>query len=1473
MLVSLITLRKYRTLLLPEWKEGFFCIGEDEQDGPYFEVVGNGDGWRIDEVGGSRFLDEKPKVLESGSLLRVRIGHDLDLALLFVEDSDVHYARYATCKVADGTSFVVGSHEACDLVLRSGRVSERHCRLSYAGKTWTVEDLGSATGTFVDGQRVERAQLKPGSVVNVLNQKFIVLPGVLAFNAQYIDYHRLEGVLEVLRHVDVADKELLKAGDPVNYFHREPRFTNGVFEEDIVVNAPSARQVEQGREDALLTYGPAVTSSMAMLLGGLANPVMGAGMLAGSLLWPSLRSRKERKLAAADEAERQAQYEEYLQQVDRRLDELNRQQTEQLRRQNISPRSEVTALLQDSHALWNRRPEHDDFLDVRLGLGNMPVKADISFPEVSYDIEDPLVAKLRALQDKPRLLRDVPIVLSLSNFYSVGVTGERRLVMQYAASMICQLAMHVGYDDLKLCLLGELPGGLEMLRWLPHTWDDQQTVHLVAKDKDELSKLTPALDALLADHRTTQFKSEINASSQTVVFLITDTQLAQSGMVMRLLYDQQLDNVHVIALARRPRELPRRTNLVVGLRARGGRVLWQDEYGRQRMDFSLDEGLGRELGPLVRMMANTQLDIKLETARMPETVPFLDMFGMQDVSHLGIVNRWHHSNPMRSLAAPIGVSEDGNLCMLDLHERADGPHGLVAGTTGSGKSEMLMTYVLSMAVTYSPAEVAFVFIDYKGGDMAQAFETLPHTAGIITNLDGNEIHRSLLSIEAELTRRQRVFRDCQKKLGMRNLDIYAYQRLWREGKVGVPMQHLIIISDEFAELKTQEPEFLEQLIRAARIGRSLGVHLILATQKPGGVVDDQIWSNSNFHICLRVQNESDSRDVLKCEDAAHLSRPGSLYKQVGYGEVLVKVQSAWTGADYVPDGLSLPNCRVEVLDHMGSVLRREEYEQASAGARMPQLQAVVDHLGMLATKSGMHARRLWTQPLPAKISLAALREQYGGPGDPHVLNPLLGEMDDPARQRRLPVRVPLSSGRNAVIIGSTGSGKLMAIRTLMEDLLTTHTADDLRVYLLDCADDGLRAYLPAPQVADVITSEEVEKRQRLFMLLETEVRLRRRLLGAGDTDMPLGERLQQLGLPHIVVVLHHLVTLQGLVEDTEEQFRKLLADGPRCGVSFVATQERTSGLHFQLSQSFPSRYVLKLDLDDDYPMILGRTNGMKPGKPVGRGLLSDGELYEFQVATADQDPGELCASLAAAWTGISAEPIRVLPDRVTVDALLPECDKQDPLRIPVGYETETMRTSYLDLRSRFVHVVTGIEREASHTLCGIAELAHAAGIAVTALDPTGDLERVQGIEHVGRSELAAHVAAMFGHCAEVRALIDAGGAPTAEVRLVVIPDLSAVKLELDGERWEELTAILEKTRPEWGWRFVLGGAPDSIASQQYEEWFRQSVSRSDGIYLGRGMADQMLLQADRYLNAPIEYPDGYVIQAKRAVRVRFVQTD
>jgi S-DNA-T family DNA segregation ATPase FtsK/SpoIIIE len=276
------------------------------------------------------------------------------------------------------------------------------------------------------------------------------------------------------------------------------------------------------------------------------------------------------------------------------------------------------------------------------------------------------------------------------------------------------------------------------------------------------------------------------------------------------------------------------------------------------------------------------------------------------VNQLNIINRWRINDSTTSLRAEVGVGGDGDLMYLDLHEKFHGPHGLIAGMTGSGKSEFIITYILSMCINYSPDDVAFILIDYKGGVLAGAFENkannivLPHLAGTITNLDKAEMDRTLVSIDSELKRRQSVFNEARDKLGESTIDIYKYQRFYKDGRLEEAIPHLFIICDEFAELKSQQPDFMESLISTARIGRSLGVHLILATQKPSGVVNEQIWSNTKFRVCLKVQDASDSNEMLKRPDAASLKQTGRFYLQVGYDEYFALGQSAWCGAKYYP---------------------------------------------------------------------------------------------------------------------------------------------------------------------------------------------------------------------------------------------------------------------------------------------------------------------------------------------------------------------------------------------------------------------------------------------------------------------------------------------------------------------------------------------------------------------------------------------
>ena len=368
----------------------------------------------------------------------------------------------------------------------------------------------------------------------------------------------------------------------------------------------------------------------------------------------------------------------------------------------------------------------------------------------------------------------------------------------------------------------------------------------------------------------------------------------------------------------------------------GTRIL--SSNGEDSINFTYEEVSDEVASEIVLKLSPVYIDEVSLESELTKNISLFQLLNIVSVDDLNLKKRWEESEVYKSMAAPLGVKTKGEVVYLDLNEKHHGPHGLVAGTTGSGKSEILQSYILSMATFFHPYEVGFVIIDFKGGGMVNQFKDLPHLIGAITNIDGREITRSLLSIKAELRKRQELF----AKAEVNHVD--AYIKKYKAGEVDIPLPHLIIIVDEFAELKAEHPDFMKELISAARIGRSLGVHLILATQKPSGVVDDQIWSNSKFKLCLKVQNKEDSNEVIKRPLAAEIKEPGRAYLQVGNNEIFELFQSAYSGApaetdevdnkrEFTLNTVSLSGKRTPIF-----VQKREKSQHKS----LSQLEAIVE---------------------------------------------------------------------------------------------------------------------------------------------------------------------------------------------------------------------------------------------------------------------------------------------------------------------------------------------------------------------------------------------------------------------------------------------------------------------------------------------------------------------------------------------------
>jgi len=641
--------------------------------------------------------------------------------------------------------------------------------------------------------------------------------------------------------------------------------------------------------------------------------------------------------------------------------------------------------------LWERRPEDADFLSVRLGLGSLPSTVVVSAPHP--DMPDPRLKEALALETEYAAVPQVPVTASL-RIGPLGIAGSLPKRTGVARALICNLVVHHSPDEVHLLAIysPRRTAEWQWLKWLPHTYalDDEAGHHYLANDspsaedvlKDLLEELHRRQNQLYAAQR-----GERRPVWPWLVLLVENYALVRDDPAIHLLLSPEGRelNVSAIFMVDRDHQVPAGCSAVVEMQpngqlrystagAAGETFLCRPEYA----DATLSEQLARSLAPI-------QVRTLQPDAALPSHVRLLDMMGIKDILGYDVADNWERRSPDRYLKVPIGERRGNQPMVLDLNHTGHGPHGLVAGTTGSGKSELLQTLVVGLALTHHPHDVGFVLVDFKGGGTFSDLVRLPHTLGMVTDLSGNLTERALVALEAEMDRRKRLF----NAAGVN--DIGLYQRLYWQGKVEEPLPRLVVIIDEFAKLVTDYPDFMDGLIGIARVGRSLGVHLILATQSPAGVVKQQIWANAKFRICLRVEARQESMEMLHRPEAANLPRvPGRGYLQVGNNDVFELFQVARVAGRYRLKGdtdtlVGKREERIVIAEVSPLGWRNVLFDSRKARKRKTtgptDIDVVVSRLVDVAKQLGI--KKLpspWPDPLPDHVALPdlLLREGYAG---------------------------------------------------------------------------------------------------------------------------------------------------------------------------------------------------------------------------------------------------------------------------------------------------------------------------------------------------------------------------------------------------------------------------------------------------------------------------------------------------------------
>lgn len=1427
------------------------------------------------------------------------------------------------------SKITIGNAPNSDICYKTEFINPLHATITHDKDRWYIECANNSY-IFVDERLARRKRLNHGDVIYLYGLKivclcdFIILMNSVKTNQLILNNESFEKRAPITQEVKKESFALqteFEVFDSKEQFLRSPRFKTSVTHQKIKLTSPPDSQNQQ-IQPTILTIGPQLTMMLSSVIGmftTLTNVASGNQTLAASmptliltsvtmvsaLFWPTVTRKWNKRENKRREIIRIRSYRNYLAKKEKDILNIISNQKQILLENNVTLEQCQQIIYQRKRNLWERTIEDNDFLTARIGVGFIQPDIEIEYDEQDFTIKDDILKdELNELVKKFDYVEEAPLNFSFLKNRISAIVGNYGILQPFFESILLQIMTFHLYSELKIIILTSESHANDwnFIKFLPHCWDNSRTRRFIAATIDEKKKVANYLENVINEREeilNPQGKKDKESNQQLDEFaykkfgcyylIITDdiASCRHLDVINKILDMKENLGFSMIIKNDRITNLPNQCTTFMNINEETSGMFGNELNIGEQKQFKADLNKTVNVEDCVEKIANIYVKVPKEKHELPKSIGFMEMYGVGNVEQFNSLDRWSSNNPVVSLSVPVGIDQNGDLFNMDIHEKAYGPHGLVAGTTGSGKSEWIITYILSLSVNFSPLEVQFVLIDYKGGGLAGSFENketgvrLPHLIGTITNLDKSEIRRSLASLEAESKRRQRMFNEAREKLNDSSMNIYKYQQYYRKGMLDEPLSHLFLISDEFAELKSQEPEFLDQLVSIARIGRSLGIHLILATQKPAGVVDEQMWSNSRFKVCLRVQDKQDSVDMIKCDDAAYLKQTGAFYFQVGLNEFFGLGQSAYAGAKYKPTSILKKKIEtsLDVVDRTGEVINTvdiiEQDNQATSNVHGEELLNIIMYLSDLAKKQNINARKLWLDSIPEMIYVDNIKAKYGFKRVPFHITPIIGEYDNPYQQLQQVLKMDLNDS-NVYIAGLSGSGKEKLLQSMIYSTITNYTPQEVNLYICDFGAETLGMFEDAPHVGDIVYANDKVKLENLNRFIKKEIKERRSRYREYGGNYESYIKYSQAKDNILVVVINDIGFVRDNYQDIFEDFENTFIESAKYGVIFVETALEPTLHKTKVLNTF-KKYVLKF-APGEYESVLGiKAKGINPKDLKGRGLTDiDDTIFEFQTASIcddeklQQSVKYVCKKLSEAYQS-KAPKIPKIPNAINMEVLNKEVI--DITNICMGYSVASIGPIYFNLQKNQGTLIIGSKKTQLRNYMKVMnqqlDISAEKGTKVYLFDPEDSFksEKYNKLTYVEMSEIQNTINNLIiyttGEYEKYTKLTDKSKYKAPARSLIVLYGATQIYRIIGDKITDKLVDVFAHARELALFDFLVVDTANDIKEIQRHRTITQMFIESNGVCIGNTAENQMILDMNtrdiRVKDALVDR-EGYIIE-------------
>lgn len=1513
MLVTLIGKNSMNRIILPRTVEGSYWI-TDKSGQKLVNIEGKMGYWQIvsndfAKIVNSQYINFQNDNMDVSDIekavIKKIILKEYSMHCICLKNSEQVFILYCSpvyekdifhIDLKKSSEISIGRGDNNNILYNNKLIKDTYARIFSENGKWMLENYDDRYGTFINNEPIfdNVKSLENGDVIFIMGLKIIIVGSSIYVNNPQgkVMYNCSEFSLEEDNPSNILNENIEDDEDDVelysdeDYFSRAPRIVDKIEREKIEIDGPPS-QKEDNRMPAILTMGSSLSMGVMMVITMISTVdayldktsttkelvlklIMSISMMIGMILIPIISRKYQKILDKRYEKERQQKYRKYINSKIIRVNEIMEKQHGILTKNYASAEECEQIVLSKDPRLWERKIEEQDFLSIRVGTGDVPLDIDVQYPRDSFSMaDDELIKILNTIGQQSKILEDAPITVSLLNKnISAIITNKNFDINNYMKNIITQLVALHSYADLKLVFLlnKDNEEKWEYVKYLPHTWNETKSIRFFADDSNDIKQISRYLEDILIQRKEYSKDKYDYKSFMPYYLIITDNYKKIEGLkiISDILKIRTNLGFSMLCITDDLTQLPNECQCFINMEDENSGIVFESENSSTTQKrFKTEEKQSYDFYNITKIISNIPIKYTLSgSMSLPESYSFLEMYDVGRIEQLNIYERWLTNDSTISLGVPIGIDSSGMPIVLDVHEKFHGPHGLIAGSTGSGKSEFIITYILSLAINYHPNDVNFILIDYKGGGLAGAFEKnnikLPHLVGTITNIDTIGLKRSLDSIQSELRKRQIMFNEAREKTDESTIDIYKYQKLYHDGVLDVPIPHLFIICDEFAELKQQQPDFMEELISVSRIGRSLGVHLILATQKPAGIVNDQIRSNSKFGVCLKVQSKSDSTDVIKKTDAATLKRAGQFYINVGNEEVFALGQSGWAGATYYPQDIIKKevDTSLEVISNIGVTMKRVDNTKIKkVQSKGDQLTNLVKYIHKIAKEKGIKREKLWLDSIPENIYLDDLKEKYNYKINKKEVEVIIGEYDDPSNQRQGLLNLNLTNNGNLLIYGSADSGKETLLSTIIYNSIDSYSSQEVQFYIVDFGSEILKIYNKSPYVGDIAFINDEEKIDRLIEMVEREISHRKSLLAEYNGDYELYRKTTKKIIPMTVIIINNYSAFLENYERHEEAIQSITRECIKFRIVFIITVTSQRDLRYRLVQNFKQKLTLQLNNDDEYFYIYDKIGKKRPSHLFGRGLVElQGNIYEFQTAKicesdSIQEKIKKQIETSRKENRIIAKPIPIMPKRVMLSNI--KSFIKEFGNVPIGIAAKSLKVCTFNFKADFVNLI--LARNINDTIEYMhyftKELALYKNINIYNFNT----------EKQDNDELKTELIKM-----------DHEKSDEKQKLCIIIGIDRFIDNVLSGK--EIFESMLKEFYEMKNCNFIIVDSATRIKNRQYDNWYKKYVSGDNGIWIGDGLNDQYILNISdrRIIDNNCGNSFGYIVKKGNIMLLKFL---